>query len=252
VSLIVVGGIVFALLIATYSRRATWLALGSMMVSMAVLFGCLFLATIHDRNLVRPRLDWLASTLLLAFDRQMLDKLAASLEPAPSPLPCASGRPDCGSTQATPAPRHAEREAVQAAAASWIETEPDAKADLQSPVAWQLDERSAQLLATSPWGFSISATNVSDRALQQVQAVLKPDSAQREFALALDVKGKPAQGEAVIPAGARFSLVSERPEVDRARLGGAILSFRYVKAGQHKTSILYLTPAMLARFASRG
>lgn len=250
-SLIAVGVIIFALLIATYSRRNTWLALGSMTISMAVLFGCLFLATIHDRNQIRTRLEWIASDLALLLDRKTVDKLAASLESIQAPSSCGAGQLGCG-PEPTAAPRRAEREPVQAATAGWFDTEPDPKANSQSPVAWDLNEPGVQLPVTSPWGFSIGGTNVSDRALEQVQAVLKPDSTLREFALVLDVEGNVLEGEPVIPAGARFSLVSEGPNDDGSSLGGAILSFRYVQAGQRKSSILYLTPSMVARFANRG
>jgi hypothetical protein len=252
VSLIAVGAIIFVLLVATYSRRNTWLALGSMMLSMTVLFGCLFLVTVHDRNQVRPRLDWLASTLALALDRHTLDKLAASLEKVDAPSPCAAGQSGCGGPAPAAVPRRVEPEPVQAAAAGWFDTKPDAKTKSQSPIAWELDAPGAQLPVTSPWGFSIGGTNVSDQALEQVQAVLKPDATGREVALALDVEGTLAEDRPVIPAGARFSLVSDSPDEGGASSGGAILSFRYVQSGQRKTSILYLTPSMLARFANRG
>ena len=250
-SLIAVGVIIFALLIATYSRRTTWLAFGSMTISMAALFGCLFLATIHDRSQIRPRLEWIAGTLPLALDRQTVDQLIASLESSHPASPCSAGQSGCG-TEPAAAPRRAEPEPVQAAAAPWFDTSPDPKTNSQSPVAWDLDEPGVQPPVTSPWGFSIGGINVSDAALEQVQAVLKPDSTGREFELVLDVEGSVLEGAPVIPAGARFSLVSESPEEDSESLGGAILSFRYVQAGQRKTSILYLTPSMLSRFANRG
>ena len=105
---------------------------------------------------------------------------------------------------------------------------------------------------SSPWGFSIGGTNVSNEALEQVQAVLKPDSSQREVPLALSVDDA-VQNETVIPANARFSLFAAAPdEAASGQPSGAILTFRYVQAGQHKSSILYLTPAMVARFANRG
>jgi len=242
VSLIAVGGIIFALFVATYCQRSSWLALGSMTVSMAVLFGCLFLVTIHDRQQIRPRLESIASKLGLTIDRQTLDKLAASLESVniPSPEPAAAAR-------------RAEPEPVQAAATApgWFDTKPEPKTNSQGPVAWDLDQSEIQLPVTSPWGFSIGGTNVSDQALEQVQAVLKPDSTEREVELTLDVEGALVEAKPVIPAGARFSLVSESPGEDGVSPGGAILSFRYVQAGQRKTSILYLTPTMLARFANR-
>jgi len=252
-SLFAAGVALLALFIASYSRRSTWIALGSIAMSMALLFGCLFLATIHDRSHLRTRLAWVASKLPLVLDWQTAAELAASLERLQAPSPCGAGQPGCG-TEMAAAPLLAEREPVQAAAATagWFDTKPDPKANSQSPVAWNLDDRDVQLPVTSPWGFSISGTNVSDEALEQVQAVLKPDASQRELELALDIEGHVLEDGTVIPAGARFSLVSESPDEDGSRLGGAILTFRYVQVGQRKTSILYLTPAMVARFATRG
>jgi hypothetical protein len=69
--------------------------------------------------------------------------------------------------------------------------------------------------------------------------------------LTLAVEGQRLDGT-VIPGGARFSLVSAAPNGDGSKQsGGAILTFRYLQAGQRKTSILYLTPSMIARFANR-
>ena len=250
-SLFAVGVALFALFIASYSRRNTWIALGSMTMSMALLFGCLFLVTVHDRNQLRTRLAWVASELPLVLDRRDVDELAASLEPIQAPSSCGAGQSGCEPAPA--APPRAEREPVQAAAsAGWFDPKPHRNADAQSPVAWDLDDPDVKPPVTSPWGFSIGGTNVSDAALEQVQAVLKPDSTMREFELAIDVEGNVLEDGRVIPAGARFSLVSESPDEDGSKLGGAILSFRYVQTGQRKTSILYLTPQMVARLANRG
>jgi hypothetical protein len=144
---------------------------------------------------------------------------------------------------------------VQAAATDpgWFDAKPDARAHSPSPVAWHLDDRDVQPPVTSPWGFSISGTNVSDEALEQVQAVLKPDATMREMPLALSIEGDEAGDGSIIPADASFSLFSAAPdEAAAGQGGGAILTFRYVQAGQRKSSILYLTPAMVARFASGG
>lgn len=252
-SLFAAGVALFALFIASYSRRGTWLALGSMAMSMALLFGCLFLVTAHDPSQVRMRLAWIANELPLLLDRQTAEQLAASLERLEAPSACTAGQPGCG-IEIAPAPLPAEREPVQAAATApgWFDTKPDPKATPQTPVAWTLDDRDVQRPVTSPWGFSIGGTNVSDKALEQVQAVLKPDSTMRETPLALSVEGDGAGDGSVIPADARFSLFSAAPDEGAAgQSGGAILSFRYVQAGQRKTSILYLTPAMVARFANR-
>src|SRR5262245_39983883 len=57
-----------------------------MPMSMALVFGCLFLATVHDHGKVRIWFAWAASELPLGLDRQMADGLAAALEyPAASP-----------------------------------------------------------------------------------------------------------------------------------------------------------------------
>lgn len=250
-SLFAAGIVLFVLLIASYSRRGTWIALGSMALSMAMLFGCLFLVSIHDRSQVRTSLAWVASKLPLVLDRQAAEQLAGSLERFQAPSPCGAGQPGCGTA---PAPLPAKREPVQAAATTpgWFDTKPDSKAS-QSPVAWSLDDRDVQLPVTSPWGFSIHGTNIADEALEQVQAVLKPDADGREVPLALSVEGDGVGDGSVIPADASFSLFSAAPDDGAAgQVGGAILTFRYVQAGLRKSSILYLTPAMVARFAGRG
>jgi hypothetical protein len=143
---------------------------------------------------------------------------------------------------------------VQAAAtAGWFETKQGPKATSQSPVAWRLDDRDVQPASTDTAGFLISGTNVSDQTLEEVRAVLKPDASQRELELALSVEGGGFEAGTVIPPGARFSLVSVTANEDGSKQsGGAILRFRYVQAGQRKTSILYLTPSMIGRLANRG
>lgn len=224
-----------------------------MAMSMALLFGCLFLVTAHDPSQVRMRLSWIANELPLLLDRQTAEQLAASLARLETPSPCTAGQPGCG-IEIAPAPLPAEREPVQAAATApgWFDTKPDPKAAPQTPVAWALDDRDVQRPVTSPWGFSIGGTNVSNEALEQVQAVLKPDATMREMPLALSIEGDAAGDGSVIPADARFSLFSAAPDESAAEpTGGAILTFRYVQAGQRKSSILYLTPAMVARFANR-
>jgi hypothetical protein len=256
------GIVLVVLLIASYSRRGTWIALGSIALSMALLFGCLFLVTIHDRSHVRDRLEWVASKLPLLLDQRTAEQLAASLETIEAPPSCNAGQPGCSTEppEATPspvvvAPAPAEAEPVQATAAAtgWFDPKPDPKTPPQSPVSWVLDDRGAQGPVSSPWGFSISGTNVSDQALEQVQAVLKPDSSQRELPLALSVEGDAARDDNAIPANARFSLFAAAPDQGApGQTEGAILTFRYVQAGQRKSSILYLTPAMVARFANRG
>lgn len=225
-----------------------------MAISMAVLFGCLFLSTIHGPNQLRTRFAWIASKLALVLDQQTVDHLATALERIPALPPCGVGqRPACETTASGSSPSP-ERETVQAAAtAGWFEPKQDPKSSSQSPIAWNLDDRDVQPASTDTAGFSISGINVSDQALEEVRAVLKPDASQRELELALSVEGDGFEAGTVIPPGARFSLVSVAANEDGSKQsGGAILRFRYVQAGQRKTSILYLTPSMIGRLANRG
>ena len=249
-----------------------WIALGSATLSMAALIGLLFLAASQDPEQVRTGGAWIANELSLVADQKAVDDLSAAIERLSAALSCSAGqKPGCSKAAGAEPPAAAP--AMQAAATpSWPEPQqdpaplkqeaarqegprPEAKkqqpgAASQSPVTWRLYDSSAEVGA--PEGFSISGTNNSNQALEQVQAVLKPDSNQRELQLTLEVEGQKVEAGSTIPAGMRFSLVSENPSQKAAKpAGGAILSFRYIQAGQRKTSILYLTPAMVARFANR-
>jgi hypothetical protein len=261
-SLFAAGAALLALLFASYSRRSTWIALGSIAMSMAALVGCLFVVTSHDPSQVRTRLAWMANQLPLVLDRQIAVDLKKAIEYLSTPSSCdASQRPECRATASAESPP-AAREAIQAdSTTSWLGTKQDAEptkpeskaASQQYPVTWRLDEPHVQGSSSGAEEFSISGTNISDQALEEVHAVLKPDASQREVSLVLNVDGHKSEDGAVIPAGARFSLVPETPNEDVSKQsGGAILSFRYIQAGQRKTSILYLTPSMVARFANRG
>jgi len=260
-SLFAAGVALLALLFASYSRRSTWVALGSTTMSMAALIGCLFLSTIQDPSQVRTRIAWVGSQLPKVLDRQISDDFTRAIEYLSAPSSCdTSERPGCRATASAESPP-AGREAMQAdSTTSWRGAKQDAeptkqesKAASQYPVTWLLDGPHVPGSSSSAEGFLIGGTNVSDQALEQVHAVLKPDSSQRDSELALDVEGHKFEDGTVIPAGARFSLVSETPKGDGSKQsGGAILTFRYVQAGQRKTSILYLTPSMVARFANRG
>ena len=104
--------------------------------------------------------------------------------------------------------------------------------------------------AAETYGRAIGGVNTSDQALSQVHATLKPDGSRREIPLVLKVEGRAVEGGAVIPAGAPFSFGSETPHPADPS-AGAILTFRYVVAGQQKAAILYISAATIARFASR-
>jgi hypothetical protein len=249
-----------------------WIALGSATLSMAALIGLLFLAASQDSSQVQTRGAWIANELSLVADQKAVDGLKAAIERLSAALSCSAGE-KLGCHKAARAEPAAAAPAMQAATTpSWIEPEqapeplrqeatrqeapkPGAKKEesgpsSQSPVTWRLYDSNAQVGGTE--GFSVSGTNISNQALEQVQAVLKPDSNQRELQLSLEVEGQKVEAGSTIPAGTRFSLVSENPTQEAAKpAGGAILLFRYVQAGQRKTSILYLTPAMVARSANR-
>jgi spore germination cell wall hydrolase CwlJ-like protein len=94
-SLFAAGVVVFVLFVASYSRRSTWLALCSMPMSMAVVFGCLFLSTVHDHSQVRIWFAWAASKLPLVLDRQIADDLAAALEHLATSPRCDKGGQGC-------------------------------------------------------------------------------------------------------------------------------------------------------------
>ena len=132
-SLVTAGAVVFALFVASYSRRSTWLTLCSMSVSMAVVFGCLFLSTVHDHNRVHLWLAWTASKFPLMVNRQIADDLTATLEHLATSPRCDIGRQGC--SEAMSAALLPTNEQL-AAAAAWTETKPD-EAMTRYPVAWR-------------------------------------------------------------------------------------------------------------------
>jgi hypothetical protein len=294
-SLLAAGLALLILLIASYSGRAVWIALGSATLSMAALVGVLFLTASQDPGQVRTGVAWLADQLSLVADRPTVDHLKSAVERLSTALSCEAGqKPGCTTAASADTPAAAP-EAMQAAATtSWLEPkatpepvvqeppkqelakqepqkqepqkqepqkqepwkqEPqkqEPRSASQSPVAWRLDDAGLRISSGGTGGFSVGGTNVSDKALEQIHAVLKPDRTQREMPLTLNVEGQSSEPGTTIPAGARFSLASETPNEDGSETsGGAILSFRYVQAGQHKSSIMYLTPATVARLANR-
>ena len=284
-SLLAAGLALFILLIASYSGRAAWIALGSATLSMAALVGVLFLAASQDPGQVRAGAAWVANELSLVADRPTVEHLKSAVERLSTALSCeAAQKPGCTTAASADTPAAAP-EAMQAAATtSWLEPEAtpepvvqeppkqelakqgpqkqelvkqepqkqEARGASKSPVAWRLDDAGVQISSGGAGGFSVGGMNVSDKALEQIHAVLKPDGTQREMPLSLSVEGQSSEPGTSIPAGARFSLASATPnEDDSETSGGAILSFRYVQAGQRKSSILYLTPATVARLANR-
>jgi hypothetical protein len=284
-SLLAAGLALFILLIASYSGRAAWIALGSATLSMAALVGVLFLAASQDPGQVRAGAAWVANELSLVADRPTVDHLKSAVERLSTALSCeAAQKPGCTTAASADTPAAAPEAMEAAATTSWLEPEAtpepvvqeppkqelakqgpqkqelakqepqkqEARGASKSPVAWRLDDAGVQISSGGAGGFSVGGMNVSDKALEQIHAVLKPDGTQREMPLSLSVEGQSSEPGTSIPAGARFSLASATPNEDGSETsGGAILSFRYVQAGQRKSSILYLTPATVARLANR-
>jgi hypothetical protein len=262
--LLAAGIVVFALLLASYSTRNTWIALGSMAISMAALLGFLFLYTASDSGPMRASLTALAKELPAGWDKPVLD-LAATLERTSTavaqalsarrePIQAASTTGWFGATAeiavAPESPRHEAPRLEPATPASATSEPPTRESPTSEPptpesaIQWFLDEPPPP----DSKAFLIDGLNASDQPLEAVQAVLKPDSGAGELELVLEVEG--GKGGAVIPPGERFSLAAETLTEDEAKqLGGAILSVAYVQAGRRKTSIMYLTPPMLAQRA---
>jgi len=284
-SLLAAGLALFILLIASYSGRAAWIALGSATLSMAALVGVLFLAASQDPGQVRAGATWVATELSLVADRPTVEHLKSAVERLSTALSCeATQKPGCMMAASADRPAAAPGAMQAAATTNWLEPEATPKPVVQeppkpelakqgpqkqelakqepqkqdprgaskSPVAWRLDDADVRISSGGAGGFSVSGMNVSNKALEQIHAVLKPDGTQREMPLTLIVEGQSSEPETSIPGGARFSLASATPNEDGSETsGGAILSFRYVQAGQGKSSILYLTPATVARLANR-
>lgn len=98
-SLFAAGVFVFVLFVASYSRRGTWLVLCSMSMSMALVFGCLFLSMVHDHSQFGMRFTRAASKLPLVRDRQIPDYLASALEQLATSPRCDMRRQGCNATK---------------------------------------------------------------------------------------------------------------------------------------------------------
>jgi hypothetical protein len=236
-TLFAVSALLAVLLIASYGTRRIWLACLSVALSAAVVAGAVFVATTETPAEERAKLAFLAEKLALVFDPQSLDAATAALDRFSTFVAQyqVTWRSEAPTMQAATTPNWFGADSAPKAAAS--------------PVTWFLDDPNAPVVAPIEDGFAIGGVNSSDQDLSQVHATLKPDGSRREIALALKVEGRAARN-AVIPAGARFSFGSDATE-DAKPSAGAILTFRYVIAGQQKAAIVYLSAATIARFASR-
>jgi spore germination cell wall hydrolase CwlJ-like protein len=123
-SLFAAGAVVFVLFVASYSQRGSWLALCSVSMSIASVFGCLFLSTVNDHNQVRMRFAWAASKLALVVDRQTADDLAVALEQLATSPRCKIRRQGCNAATSTALLPTKDVAKQPAAAAGWTETKP--------------------------------------------------------------------------------------------------------------------------------
>jgi len=265
--LLVAGIVLLLLFVATYSQRRTWITLGSTALSIVLIAGCVFFLTAQGSSQTDQGLAQLAKTLPAGWDQPALkftaamEQVASSLARArkraaeraaarePQPVLTASitrwfswGAKSGADAEAEPDPAPPAPAEAEAAPTDIEATPADLEAAPHVPIKWFLDAPTR----TASEAFLLSGANVSDQPLENVQAVLKPDSGVGELALVLEVEGR--DGGAVIPPGARFSLATDRLTKDGAKqLSGAILSFAYVQAGRRKSSIMYLTPPMLTQ-----
>ena len=113
-----------------------------MSMSMALVFGCLFLSTVRDHSQVRMKFAWATSKLPSVVDRQITNDLAAALERLATSRGCDIGRHcDAGTSAASLPTKDVAKQ--PAAVASWMtETKPD-PAMSGYPVAWRqaVDDR---------------------------------------------------------------------------------------------------------------
>jgi spore germination cell wall hydrolase CwlJ-like protein len=128
-SLFAAGAVVFVLFVASYSQRGSWLALCSVSMSIASVFGCLFLSTVHDHHQIRMRFAWAANKLALVVDRHTAGDLAAALEQLATSPRCDIG---CAALLSTK-----DVETQLAVVAGSTETKPNPESMSRYPVAWR-------------------------------------------------------------------------------------------------------------------
>jgi hypothetical protein len=244
-NLFVAGVALLALLFASYGGRGIWIACCSTAMSVTALVAGLFLPTLEDPTEVRAGLNWLAAQFPVVLDQKSFRELANAIQQASTSPRCGGKvRPTCMVAADDP---HGSKLQASSAVAGDKAPEPKTNSDdvLRSPVIWLLDERRSALSSRIADGFFISGINISDDALQDTRGTLKPDTGKPEPTIVLKLQGHEVEGQAVIAAGARFTLGVEQSKTARlAHLNGAIFTFRYTYKGQPRASILYLNPSM--------
>ena len=105
--------------------------------------------------------------------------------------------------------------------------------------------------AAAPSGMEqilLAGKNVSSKALEDIQATLRPDSEAASIGtgnvslrLSIQSPDGTATPSVSVPPGALFYLQAKAPpDGTPTELGGAIISFAYSQDGRRRTSIMYL------------
>jgi hypothetical protein len=101
-ALFAIGVVVSTLLIASYIRRAEWVAFCSMAMSITVVIGAVFALTKEDPSSARAVLTWLAGQLPIDLDEQIIDDQTATLTGDSVASICeANNRPGCTQARQT-------------------------------------------------------------------------------------------------------------------------------------------------------
>jgi len=225
-------------------------------MSVAVLFGGPLLPFLNPPSQMRAGLSWLGNQLSVA---RRINLSCLDREITPMPLDQRTGP-----AMATLQPRIGLSDPIGAIISA---TADNARAypgrSWSAPIDWLFDNPgSRSILALSDFGnglritgFSISGINASNQPLTQVGGILKPDKGSHAIELILSLRGDhlSSGGGRTIPAGAQFSLVYEFPghsmgmPIDAffAKFGGAVFTFRYTHAGDHRTLISYLSESTI-------
>lgn len=114
------GIFVFALFVASYSQRSTWIPISSTSMSISLVLGCVFCSTFHDQRFAR-----VASQLSQLLDRQIADYPAPIHEPLATSGPrCNTGQPSCNAAASAASSPTKNLAKQLTPVAGWTEKEP--------------------------------------------------------------------------------------------------------------------------------
>ena len=256
------------------------LACCSTAISVAVMLGGLLLPFFSQPSQLRAGLAWFANQLPIArkndvscvkreespsdLSQSVGERTAHAMAPFQSGLEVSDPIGIIISTTADPGVSDSTPEGSVAPTVSTSPEQVDATAQLKrswsAPIDWLFDKPgSRSVLALSRFsnrvgvtGFSIDGINTSDLSLTQVRGIVKPDKSSDDIELVLSLRGDHLNG-GTIPPRTPFSLVYQFPEhqngvpinVFLAKIGGAVFTFKYTLAGDHRTLITYLSESTI-------